>query len=69
MQLQNRETVRKTMDQLGCARIPFFFLLDFKGESGVVVKLSELIETDISCAIKGGNTTENLLCLLLPICR
>lgn len=55
MQLQNRETVRKTMDQLGCARIPFFFLLDFKGESGVVVKLSELIETDISCAIKGGH--------------
>ncbi len=53
MQLQNRETLLTAMNQLGGARIPFLFLLDFKGDSGVVVKLSDLSQTDISCVIKG----------------
>lgn len=53
MQLQNRETLRIEMNQLGGAHIPFLFLLDFKGDSGVVVKLSDLSQTAISCVIKG----------------
>jgi len=53
MQLQNRETLRTAMNQLGSKRIPFLFVLDFKGDSGVVVKLSDLSQTAISCVIKG----------------
>ena len=53
MQLQDRETLRTAMNQLGGARVPFLFVLDFKGESGVVVKLSDLSQTAISCVIKG----------------
>lgn len=53
MQLQDRETLRTAMNQLGGARVPFLFVLDFKGESGVVVKLSDLSQTAISCVVKG----------------
>lgn len=53
MQLQDRETLRTAMNQLGSKRVPFLFVLDFKGESGVVVKLSDLSQTAISCVIKG----------------
>lgn len=53
MQLQDRETLSTAMNQLGSKRVPFLFVLDFKGESGIVVKLSDLSQTDISCVIKG----------------
>lgn len=53
MEYLNKDQIRTQINRLSAARTPFLFLIDFKGERGVVAPLSELDGMGISCSIDG----------------
>lgn len=64
MEFLNRNELREALNRLSAANIPMLFLIDFKGERGAVVELSELADNGIYCSINGvelGKTVETEL--------
>ncbi|MCH3923310.1 MAG: aminodeoxychorismate synthase component I [Bacteroidales bacterium] len=53
MEFLNREDLFLKINSLAKKNVPFLFLLDFKGENGIVVKIDDLAKEGISCAING----------------
>lgn len=53
MNYLNRENLRREINRLAAADIPFLFLLDFKGEKGLAIELSQLARQGVSCSING----------------
>lgn len=53
MEYLDREPLREAINQLAAADTPFLFLIDFTGEKGLAVELTQLEELGISCSMMG----------------
>lgn len=53
MEFLNREDLFLKINSLAKKNVPFLFLLDFKGETGIAVEIDNLAKEGISCAING----------------
>lgn len=53
MELRSRDWVREEMNRLAGDGEPFLFMLDFKGDRGVVCDLKSLRNSDIACSVGG----------------
>lgn len=51
MKPQNRASIISQMNQLGTEKIPFLFIVDFKGENGYIIPVEELEDQGVSCTI------------------
>lgn len=61
MHYLNRHQIRAAINQLASADRPFLFLIDFKGEKGLVAELSQLATLGISCTLAGEELGKKIL--------
>lgn len=62
MEISGRRDITAAMNRLGGEGEPFFFIIDFDGESGVVMPLSMMSGSGLSCCVRGteiGQAIEN----------
>lgn len=67
MELINKEQIKSMMNDYGSKHKPFFFMIDFKGENGVVIDLNDLPNSEIHCSINGKEIGKNISVPQKPI--
>lgn len=62
MELLNKDDTRTKINDLTSAGIPFLFMVNFNAEQGVVVQLTDLMQSDIACCIKDTELGRKVKC-------